>query len=610
MKDARVHRLLIAIAIVLFSSTTAWARPKVFADQPLDTAKAQARAQKKILIIDFTAVWCGPCHKMDDTTWSDEGVRKWLGENAVAVQIDVDHEHEIAAAYRVSAMPTIVAVLPSDMSKEFDRNVGYQSPAEFLRWLTAVKQGKSSTAVLSDQLAAIAGKGGKEETNGRYKIGKQLTTAGRYAEATDQYIWLWENIPHEDPPMEGVRLSFIASDMENLAKMYAPARERFLPLRATALAAGNRTDWIVLNRVLNDEQATLDWFDHVKGKPFTKQELNDKADRAESTKDDQNQSKADADKTAVEGETEGMAKDQPFAKDRFFLQELLVRKNRWADVALYLYPDPLKKLRETHESAQRVRSLTKAIDPFPREAATFYTCFLAAHFDELADKIARESLRLENSTKLRTLLVSVPFNAGFLKPAQLKWLDEIPPTMSDNLYWERASLYAMIGENERALQDFDKAVAVAVSDGKPNTALYCARGVAYYKLHRDNLAMADYNLAEKTDPKSAWSWINKSALYYRQKKYAQAYADAEKAVALDPKSMEAYCNRGEAALKLGHLDQAISDLSRAVESKSHNVAGEAHYYRGLAYTRAGKSDLAAQDKKTAGLLQFKPDPGE
>jgi tetratricopeptide (TPR) repeat protein len=182
--------------------------------------------------------------------------------------------------------------------------------------------------------------------------------------------------------------------------------------------------------------------------------------------------------------------------------------------------------------------------------------------------------------------------------------------MSDTLYWERASLYGVIGQYERALQDFDKAVAVAESDGKPNAALYCSRGVAHYKLHQDIQALADYNLAEKTAPKSPWSFINKSALYYRQKQFSQAYSTADKAIALDPKSMEGYCNRGEAALRLGRIDQAIADLSRATSSSSRSVAGEAHYYRSLAYTRAGKSDLASQDKKAATAMQFKPDPGE
>jgi thioredoxin-related protein len=74
----------------------------------LEQALAEAQKQDKIVMIDFGASWCGYCHKMDETTFKDAEVQKFLRDNTVAIKIDYDENRKIAQQYGVTGLPTIV----------------------------------------------------------------------------------------------------------------------------------------------------------------------------------------------------------------------------------------------------------------------------------------------------------------------------------------------------------------------------------------------------------------------------------------------------------------------------------------------------------------------
>ncbi len=75
---------------------------------------AEARAERKPLLLDFHASWCKNCEVMDRTTFRDPAVRQAL-EKFIVVRVDAEHPAEEPAlgmcqALGVSGLPTYVVV--------------------------------------------------------------------------------------------------------------------------------------------------------------------------------------------------------------------------------------------------------------------------------------------------------------------------------------------------------------------------------------------------------------------------------------------------------------------------------------------------------------------
>jgi thioredoxin-related protein len=81
-----------------------------FIKDDLNQALTKAKAEKKYIIVDVYADWCGWCKKMDATTFKDDEVSNFVNSNMVALKLnsDVGDGVEFARKYNVTGLPTIV----------------------------------------------------------------------------------------------------------------------------------------------------------------------------------------------------------------------------------------------------------------------------------------------------------------------------------------------------------------------------------------------------------------------------------------------------------------------------------------------------------------------
>jgi len=229
----------------------------------------------------------------------------------------------------------------------------------------------------------------------RRDLAKELLRSGRYQEATEQYLWLWSNIPTVATHLADVRLSFIIKEIDSLVRACPAAEEQFIAIRdRTALIADanptstdSRGDWVALNSILGDDERTLSWFDRVKG------------DQGSATL---------------------------LLSIRHLLIEPLRLRSRWANLGR-LVVDPLSELALAHSvvvnpiPVQIPAKAAKVLggDPqakvveilanqFRGEAADLVTCLRAAGRNREALDVKNEALRLDPSPEMISILEQGP----------------------------------------------------------------------------------------------------------------------------------------------------------------------------------------------------------
>lgn len=72
------------------------------------------------VLVDFTAIWCGPCKMLDPIV--RQLAEEW-GERARVMKLDVDHNPELAMNYGVMGVPTLMLFKGGE---PVERLTGYQ----------------------------------------------------------------------------------------------------------------------------------------------------------------------------------------------------------------------------------------------------------------------------------------------------------------------------------------------------------------------------------------------------------------------------------------------------------------------------------------------------
>lgn len=93
---------------------------------------AQAKQEKRFILIDLTAKWCQYCKKMEQTTYKDQAVIDELKQNYIAVKVDEEEYPELAAHFPKVGRPGTI-ILDSN-GKELIAKSGYIKP-QWMLWM-------------------------------------------------------------------------------------------------------------------------------------------------------------------------------------------------------------------------------------------------------------------------------------------------------------------------------------------------------------------------------------------------------------------------------------------------------------------------------------------
>jgi len=83
----------------------------------------------KPVLVDFFAVWCGPCRQMLPV--ADE-LSQEMAASVKIVKLDVDEAEEVAARYDIQSIPTMILFKNGEKAAEHH---GACTKAELISWI-------------------------------------------------------------------------------------------------------------------------------------------------------------------------------------------------------------------------------------------------------------------------------------------------------------------------------------------------------------------------------------------------------------------------------------------------------------------------------------------
>lgn len=99
----------------------------------INEAKALAAKTGKRIFVDYMATWCGPCKMLDAEVLETPKFKSIAKSKLVLLRIDVDVQKDVAAAYKIEAMPT--QMILDSQGKVLASTVGYGGPHAFYAFL-------------------------------------------------------------------------------------------------------------------------------------------------------------------------------------------------------------------------------------------------------------------------------------------------------------------------------------------------------------------------------------------------------------------------------------------------------------------------------------------
>lgn len=80
-----------------------------------------SKQNNKPILIDFSAVWCANCYELKEKVFVNEELKKFIDDNLIFIEVDVDKYKNISDEYNVKWLPWII-VIDSDKNILYTKN--------------------------------------------------------------------------------------------------------------------------------------------------------------------------------------------------------------------------------------------------------------------------------------------------------------------------------------------------------------------------------------------------------------------------------------------------------------------------------------------------------
>lgn len=156
-------------------------------------------------------------------------------------------------------------------------------------------------------------------------------------------------------------------------------------------------------------------------------------------------------------------------------------------------------------------------------------------------------------------------------------------------YLDRGNIYRKLERNEEALADYERAIAYS----PPYPEAYYNRAGVLLSLGREEEALADYSYVLELEPDHVDALLNRASIFYEQGNYAMAQCDVERGLRIDADNAHLLCTLGLLEMALEHPEEAYRALSSAIEH-DHSLSA-AWTNRAILAFETGRGDAAIDD---------------
>lgn len=211
---------LLIIALLLLSAKV-FSNEITFTNGTYAEVLAKAKAENKVIMIDFYTDWCKWCVELDNKVYTNSDVADFANAKQINWKIDAEKGEgvDLAKKFNVSGYPTVIFV--DTDGEEIDRIIGYLPAKDFLVAMKDIVNGKNTTKSL--QAALISN---PEDVEALYRLGKKIFDTGKTDEAAGYFKKAIELDPNnksgwiDDAELSLAQINNKKEDIEAFVKKY------------------------------------------------------------------------------------------------------------------------------------------------------------------------------------------------------------------------------------------------------------------------------------------------------------------------------------------------------------------------------------------------------